>query len=102
VSCPSGLSVPLWPDRLDKTRTFVRLVRHIPRVKRYARIGSDAVACSGAPFRVRVSPPYPLRATHAQGLIPCVQALLWVARDARQQPVDSPKALRVGVSSRGA
>ena len=93
---------PLVAGQTGQTRTFVRLVRLIPRAKRSARIGSDAVACSGAPFRVRVSPPYPLRATHAQGLIPCVQALLWVARDARQQPVDSPKALRVGVSSRGA
>ena len=86
------------------TRTFVRLVRLVPRVKRYARIGSDVVACSGAPFRVCVSlSPIPPAATHAQGVLSCVRALLWVARDAPQHADGLAQVpLRVRVSSRGA
>ena len=62
---------PLVAGQTGQTRTFVRLVRLVPRVKRYARIGSDVVACSGAPFRVCVSlSPIPPAATHAQGVRP--------------------------------
>ena len=69
---------PLVAGQTGQTRTFVRLVRLIPRAKRSARIGSDAVACSGAPFRVCLSPIPP--ACHARAGLDTLRAGLAVGR----------------------